>query len=98
MKHSVKAAAIVVLTTTTLALGGCVEYTARNEFLTPDAGSAMAKNMAMQTVNLNPRAAWNTRLRTDGASASNAVDAYRAPPAPDGDTGATASPIAPSSN
>lgn len=99
MNHSVKIAGIMTLMATALVLGGCAEYTARNEFLSPNFGKALASNTAMQTVNLNPAAAQNTRLKTDGTIATNAIETYRTPVIPEGQsTTTTASAIAPISN
>ncbi len=63
-----------------VALAACSESMARRDAINPSLGNAIAANTALQTIDPWPRYVEKTHIHTDGAKASNAIDAYRAPP------------------
>ncbi len=70
----------LTITVSLIAMTGCSEYTARRDAIAPSFGNALASNTALQTIDPWPRYVERTHIHTDGARASNAIDAYRAPP------------------
>ncbi len=70
--------------TMAVALSGCSESVARRDTISPSFGNALASNTALQMVDPWPKYVENTRIRTDGTKASNAIDSYRAPPTDEG--------------
>jgi hypothetical protein len=61
----------------TLALGGCQQYLARQDFIEPYTGDAVRQNLAVQTPDPWPRAAYETHIATDGYRQGTAVKKYR---------------------
>ncbi len=83
MKYSnIKPQAVTSLTLVAIffVMTGCAEYRVRQDAIAPSFGNAMATNTALQTVDPWPRYVERTHVHTDGAKATNAIDAYRAPP------------------
>lgn len=83
-------AGICVATTLALVVSGCSESVARRDSMSSSFGNALATNTALQTVDPWPTYVENTRIKTDGTKASNAIESYRTPaPAESAETGAT---------
>jgi len=64
-----------------LALGGCVDPIARQDFIDPSLGDAVAANKAIHTADPWPRDSFDTRLPSDGQRAAGGLQRYRASPA-----------------
>jgi type IV pilus biogenesis protein CpaD/CtpE len=76
--------ALKSLTTVVVALGlsGCTaDYMSRDESISPDLGNAMAINTALQVVNPQPLAAYDTQVAHAGATSATAVTALYSRPA-----------------
>jgi len=58
-------------------LGGCQQYLARQDFIEPYTGDAVRQNLAVQTPDPWPRAAYHTHIPTDGYRQGNAIKKYR---------------------
>lgn len=53
-------------------------YRARGDSITPEAGNAVARNIAIQTIDPWPPHVRNSRINIDGAYATHGIDRYRA--------------------
>jgi hypothetical protein len=74
MSAILKIAAVAMIATS---LGGCEQYLARQDFIEPYTGDAVRQNLAVQTPDPWPRAAYYKRIRTDGYRQGQAADNYR---------------------
>ena len=72
-----------------LALGGCVDLTARDDFIDASLGDATAANKAIQTIDPWPREAFSAAPSVDGQRSAAAVEQYRAGAAGGGKSAAT---------
>jgi len=68
---------ICVIAAVGLALGGCEQYLARQDFIEPYTGDAVRQNLAVQTPDPWPRAAYVTGIPTDGYRQGGAIKKYR---------------------
>ena len=75
-----------------LLLAGCQENLVRSDFISPNAGDAVAVNASNQTIDPWPSYVYNTRIETSAERQSVAIKKYNAGP-----TGPAAAGVSPSS-